>query len=138
MKNASALWLINPGVLLLSLSVLADDVSDGRDYFLKNCIACHSFACNRDGSAAYAPKLGGLIGRKIGSVEDFTGYSEGFKSSEVIFNDQTLDIFFQNPGVYDPESVMADFGVINSAEDRQKIIAYLKTEDPSVDLFCDK
>jgi len=104
------------------------------------CIGCHAFACNRDGHESYAPKLGGLFGRKAGGVEDYTGYSDGYKNSKIIWTDETLDEFFKDPGNIDPESIMADKGngKIDTAEHRQQIIAYLKTEDPTVNFFCSK
>ena len=86
----------------------ADDVSKGREYFLSQCIACHAFSCNRDGTAAYAPRLGGLFGRNAGGLEAFSGYSEGFKNSKIIWTDESLNEFFKDPGKIDPESIMAD------------------------------
>ena len=128
-------------LLLFNLpEAYSDDVSKGRDYFLNKCIGCHAFACNRDGHESYAPKLGGLFGRKAGGVEDYTGYSDGYKNSKIIWTDETLDEFFKDPGNIDPESIMADKGngKIDTAEHRQQIIAYLKTEDPTVNFFCSK
>jgi cytochrome c2 len=116
----------------------ADDVSKGRDYFLSQCIACHAFSCNRKTDYANSPKLGGLIGRKAGGVEDFPDYTEGFKNSEIIWNDKTLDEFFKDPGKIDPNSLMVENGKIDNAEVRKQIIAFLKTEDPTINLFCPK
>jgi len=115
----------------------ADDVSKGRDYFLNQCVACHAFACNKEGWT-YAPRLGGLFGRKAGGVEDFTGYTEGFKKSTIVWTDKTLDEFFKDPSAIDPKTQMIENGTIANADTRRQIIAYLKTEDPSVDLFCPK
>jgi cytochrome c2 len=90
-------------MLLFSLpGVYADDVSKGRDYFLNQCLACHAFSCNRKTDYADSPRLGGLFGRKAGGVEDFSGYTEGFKNSEIIWTDKTLDEFFKDPGKIDP------------------------------------
>ena len=126
-------------MLLFSLSgVYADDVSKGRDYFLNQCLACHAFSCNRETDYADAPRLGGLFGRKAGGVEDFSGYTEGFKNSEIIWTDKTLDEFFKDPGKIDSKSLMIENGTIKNAEQRKQIIAYLKTEDPTVNLFCPK
>ncbi len=117
--------------------VYADAASKGREYFLNQCIVCHAFSCNRDGFA-YAPRLGGLFGRKAGGVEDFSGYTNGFKNSEIIWSDKTLDEFFKDPSKIDPKSLMVENGKIDDAETRKQIIAYLKTEDPTVNLFCPK
>ena len=124
--------------LLACLSeAYADDVSKGRDYFLKQCVACHAFSCNRD-SWAYAPRLGGLLGRKAGGVADFTGYSDGFKNSEIIWTDETLDAFLKDPSSIDPKSLMVANGKIDNSEQRKQVIAFLKTEDPTIDVFCPK
>ena len=59
-------------LLLLGLpAAYADDASEGRDLFLRQCLGCHAFACNKQG-----PKLGGLFGRKAASVADYKGYSQ--------------------------------------------------------------
>ncbi len=124
-------------LLFSYLDVYADAVSKGREYFLNQCIVCHAFSCNKD-AWAYAPRLGGLFGRKAGGVEDFSGYTDGFKNSEIIWTDETLNEFFKDPGKIDPKSLMVTDGKIDDAEKRKQIIAYLKTEDPTVDLFCPK
>ena len=116
--------------------VNADEVSKGREYFLNQCIACHAFSCDRDTDYAFAPRLEGLFGRKVGGLEDFSGYSEGFKNSNIVWTDETLDEFFKDPGKIDPNSLMVENGTIANAEQRKQIIAYLKTEDPTVNLFC--
>lgn len=42
-------------VLAFSLPVAyADDMDDGKNVFLWNCLNCHAFACNK-----YGPRLGG-------------------------------------------------------------------------------
>ena len=137
MKSRIFATLLVPLLQFSHSDVYADDVSDGRDYFLNQCVACHSFKCNRDGFA-YAPRLGGLLGRKVGGVEDFSGYSEGFANSEIVWTDETLDEFFKDPSKIDPTSLMVENGTISNVDKRRQIIAYLKTEDESVNLFCPK
>ena len=136
MKLGIIVTSIFPLLLFTYSEVYADDVSKGRDYFLNQCLACHAFACNRDTDYSNAPKLGDLFGRKAGGLEGFSGYSEGFKKSEIVWTDETLDEFFKDPGKIDPKSVMVENGTIDNAEQRRQIIAYLKTEDPTVNLFC--
>ena len=92
----------------------ADAISEGRDIFLKRCLACHAFACNKEG-----PHLGGLFGRKIATVEDYKFYSQGLKNSEIVWTGATLDNFFKNPGKLFPESIMATNGLIKDAMQRQ-------------------
>ena len=75
----------------------ADDSSKGRDVFIRNCIACHAFACNKQG-----PRLGGFLGRKAGGVADYGFYTEEFKNSNTIWTEETLDGFFKNPASIAP------------------------------------
>ena len=117
-------------LLLFSLpEAHADAISEGRDFFIKRCLGCHAFACNKEG-----PRLGGLFGRKIATAEDYRFYSKGLKNSEIVWTAATLDNFFTNPGKLFPESTMATNGLIEDAMQRQKLIAFLETEDPTVNL----
>ncbi len=119
--------------LLSSLLILGlpeangDEISDGRDFFIKRCLGCHAFACDKVG-----PRLGGLFGRKVATVEDYKFYSQGLKDSEIVWTGATLDNFFKNPAELFPESVMATNGLIEDPVDRRKLMAFLETEDPSV------
>jgi len=117
-------------VLIFNLpDAYADELSEGRDQFLYQCVACHAFTCNKDG-----PRLGGLFGRKAGKVEDYDGYSDGLKESEIVWTEKMIDDFLKDPVKIFPNSVMADNGKIEDAAQRQKLIAFLKTEDPTVNL----
>ncbi len=117
-------------ILLFSLSgVYAIDVSKGRDYFIVHCIGCHAFACNKEG-----PSLGGLFGRKAGSAKGYeTYYSDELKNYDVVWDEKTLDVWFTDPGRI-VVSVMAKSGKIDDAVQRQEVIAFLKTEDPTINL----
>ena len=83
-------------------AVHAADASEGRDLFIKQCLGCHAFSCNKEG-----PSLGGLFGRKVATVEDYKFYSQELKNSAIVWTDKTLDNFFSDPGKLFPESVMA-------------------------------
>ena len=121
---------IPASLLLFSLpAAYADDASEGRDLFLRQCLGCHAFACNKEG-----PRLGGLFGRKAGSVEDYKGYSKELPKSGLVWSDETLDKWITDPGRIVPGGVMALNGKVEDAANRRKIIAFLKTEDPSVNI----
>ena len=109
--------------------VYAADASEGRDFFIKRCLGCHTFSCNKEG-----PCLGCLFGRKVATAEDSKFYSQGLQNSEIVWTDKTLDNFFKDPGKIFPESVMAVQGKIEDPAQRRKLIAFLKTEDPTVNL----
>ncbi len=107
----------------------ADDVSEGRDLFIRQCLGCHAFACNKQG-----PRLGGLFGRNAGSVEDYGFYSDGLKNSETVWTDETLDEWFKDPGKLAPQSVMIVYGTVKDPALRRKLISFLKTEDPTINI----
>ena len=117
-------------ILLFSLpEVYSVDVNKGRDYFIGHCIGCHAFTCNKEG-----PSLGGLFGRKAGSAEGYEAYySDELKNYGVVWDENTLDVWFTDPGRI-VVSVMAKSGKIDDAVQRQEVIAFLKTEDPSINL----
>ena len=117
-------------LLLFSLpEANAQDASKGRDIFIVRCLGCHAFTCNKEG-----PRLGGLFGRKAASVEDYGYYSQDLKNSGIVWAEESLDAWFEDPAKFAPTSVMADYVKIEDAELRQHLIAFLKTEDPSVNL----
>ena len=116
--------------LLFSLpEAYADDASDGRNLFITRCLGCHAFACNKQG-----PRLAGLFGRKVGSIEDYGSYSQGLKDADFVWTGKSLDTFFKDPAKIFPKSVMALNGKIEDAAQRRNIIAFLKTEDPTVNI----
>jgi cytochrome c2 len=117
-------------ILLFSLpGAYAVDVSKGRDYFIGHCIGCHAFACNKEG-----PSLGGLFGRKAGSAKGYEAYySDELKNYGVVWDQNTLDVWFTDPGRI-VVGVMANSGKIDDAVQRQNVIAFLKTEDPTINL----
>jgi cytochrome c len=107
----------------------ADDVSEGRDLFIRQCLGCHAFACNKEG-----PRLGSLFGRNAGSVEDYGYYSEGLKNSGIVWTEETLDGWFKDPGKIAPQSVMVTNGKVEDPALRRKLISFLKTEDPTINI----
>jgi cytochrome c len=88
-----------------------------EDLFRAKCIGCHAMACNRSG-----PKLKDVIGRRAGSVPDFTGYSEALKTSNLIWSERTLDSFLEEPGKLVPGTLMTSAGRIASAKERRMLI----------------
>ncbi len=117
-------------LLLFSLpEANAQGVSKGKDFFIAQCLACHAFTCNKEG-----PRLGGLFGRKAASVEDYGYYSQELRNSGIVWTEQSLDDFLKDAAKVTPTGVMAGFGKIEDAEQRQHLIAFLKTEDPTVNL----
>jgi cytochrome c len=82
------------------------------------CQGCHSPDRDRTG-----PRLGGLFGRRVGSVAGFE-YSAALGSLTFIWDDRTLDRFLANPQAVAPGTRM-DFHGIDNAAQRRELIAYL-------------
>jgi cytochrome c len=83
------------------------------------CQGCHSVDRNRIG-----PMHKGLFGRQAGSVPGFA-YSDAMKNSGIVWNEQTLDQFLEDPRKMVPGTKMTYAGV-KSAQERADLIAYLK------------
>jgi cytochrome c len=90
------------------------------------CIACHAIDRDRTG-----PRHAGLFGRRAGSVPDFT-YSAAMKKAGVdglIWNEDTLDKFLENPTKYIPGTRMGYAG-INNSQERADLVAYVQKATP--------
>jgi len=128
--HASKLVII--ATLILSSSTVLSAATPEElemDVFRAQCIRCHAIACNRNG-----PKLGGVIGRNVGAVADFPGYSEALKKSGLVWTDKTLDDFLKDPNKLVPGNRMASAGRLESAKQRKMLIRFLKRADTSLDL----
>jgi cytochrome c len=97
----------------------SEDSARGRELFIKRCMGCHSLTEDREG-----PRLGGVFGRRSGSVPTFE-YSVALKKAHIVWNEATLEKWLANPDQMAPGTDM-DFYVPNTRE-RQEIIRYLKS-----------
>ena len=105
-------------VLLLTSVAYADNKVSGEKVF-KRCVACHSFTKTKIG-----PPLGNIFDKKAGSVIGFK-YSKPMKSSDIIWNDCTLDNFLKKPRKYMKGTKMM-FSGLKKKSHREAVIKYLK------------
>ena len=105
-------------VLMLTSVAYADNKVSGEKVF-KRCVSCHSFTKNKIG-----PSLGNIFDKKIGSVKGFK-YSKPMKSSDIIWNDCTLDKFLKKPRKYIKGTKMR-FSGLKKKSHRDALIKYLK------------
>ena len=105
---------------ILSQAEAAGDAAAGEHVFAR-CLACHSA---KAGENKIGPSLAGVFGRKSGSAPGYN-YSPALKSAGITWDEQELDKYLANP----PADVHGTKMVISvpNAEDRQNVIAYLKT-----------
>jgi cytochrome c len=90
----------------------------GKQLFAKRCTGCHSLDNNKEG-----PRLRGVVGRKAGSVGEFS-YSDELKAAKIIWDEGSLDQWLANPDAVVPNNDMA-FHVSNPQE-RADIIQFLR------------
>jgi cytochrome c len=104
---------------LLPNAWAAGDPARGKSLF-NRCSLCHATtAQNKMG-----PSLAGVVGREAGTVPGFD-YSKAMTNSHVVWNDQALDAYLTRPSQLVPRTSM--MVSVPAAQDRQDIIAYLKT-----------
>jgi len=95
----------------------------GELAFNNACRTCHSV---KEGDNRLGPSLYRVIGRKAGSLPGYA-YSDSMKHADIAWDEATLDRFMANPDAVVANNKMKPFGGMASAEERGKIIAYLKT-----------
>jgi len=107
-------------VICASTAEAAGDAATGEHVFAR-CTVCHS---PKAGENKIGPSLAGVFGRKSGSVPGYN-YSPALQSAGITWDEQELDKYLANP----PADVHGTKMAISvpSAEDRQNVIAYLKT-----------
>ena len=113
-------------LLLLSLMAATDhaasaDAQRGAQVF-RQCMACHS---TEPGVHMTGPSLAHVWGRKAGTVEGFSRYSDALANSAISWGEQTLDKWLTNPARVIPGNAMSFPGIAN-VQARQDLIAYLK------------
>jgi cytochrome c len=94
----------------------------GQLVFNNACRTCHSV---KENDSRLGPDLHAIVGRKAGSLPGF-GYSDSMKSSGLTWDEATLDRFIANPDEVVPGNRMKPYGGLANAEERAKIVAYLK------------
>ncbi|MGF1607089.1 MAG: c-type cytochrome [Rhodothalassiaceae bacterium] len=116
-----------PALAALSLTALTapaafaeGDPAKGEIVF-KRCAACHVV---EEGVNRIGPSLHGVFGRTSGSVEGFR-YSNAMASADIVWTEETIKEYLQNPRTYVPGNRMAFPGLRNEQQ-LDDLIAYLK------------
>lgn len=99
----------------------APDAMRGEAIYAR-CQACHALAFDRVG-----PRHCGLLGRRAGSVPDYS-YSAALKRSTIVWDEKSLDRFLAAPMKAVPGTSMTYAGIPDRQE-RADLIAYLRQVD---------
>jgi cytochrome c len=115
------------GIVYLGLSTLSasedGEVSSGQLVFNNACRTCHSI---REGDNRLGPHMRGIIGRKAGSLPNYS-YSSAMRGANFVWDEENLERFMANPDEIVPGNTMKPYGGLASAESRVELIAFLKT-----------
>jgi cytochrome c len=108
--------------VLAAAPTMAGDIKAGEKVF-KKCKACHVVDKEKNKTG---PHLVNIMGRTAGSLESYKKYSKAMKESGIVWNEETLDVYLENPKKYIKGTKMA-FGGLKKEKDRENVIAYLKS-----------
>jgi cytochrome c len=115
--------LTTAGAMLMSSVVFAAEGNPTRGQRVFGaCAACHSLEVNR---SMTGPSLAELWQRRAGSLSSFPRFSPALKSSGMVWNDETLDTWLQDPQHIIPGNTMT-FPGIKDAQQRADLLAFLK------------
>ena len=112
--------IASPGCLSQELPSRTDA---SAQLFNNACRTCHAI---REGDNRFGPTLYNIIGRKAGSLPNYS-YSSAMKDAGFVWDEEKLDKFIAHPDEVVPDNAMRPYGGLASAEDRAKIIAFLRS-----------
>ncbi len=123
LKNAAlaASMVLSAGLMFTVPAQAEGDADNGAKIF-RRCQACHTV---EEGKNRVGPSLHNIMGREAGTLEGFARFSTAMKDSGIVWNDETLHGYLENPREYIPGNSMA-FPGLRKEEDRDDVIAFLK------------
>ena len=107
--------------IVVTAAHAAGDADKGKQVF-RQCALCHT---NEAGKNKIGPSLFGVVGRKAGTVSNFS-YSEAMKNFGKVWTPEELDTYLADPRKVVSGTKMI-FPGLKKDTDRQNVIAYLET-----------
>jgi cytochrome c len=120
--GAPAAGAVEIDVVDASGAKMSGDPVRGATVF-KQCAVCHTLEA---GVNKVGPTLHGIIGRTAGSVEGFN-YSKANKESGIVWTEQQMFEYLENPRATVPGTKMA-FAGLKKPQDRADVIAYIQEQ----------
>lgn len=121
MKKQTFIFSLCLLATLAAPSWAGGDAKKGADVFAEECGDCHSTVAGKNKKG---PSLNGIIGRKAGSIGDFSGYSDAMKQSGITWNAEKIDAYITQPKKVVAGGKMKYDGLPDAAA-RADVIAYL-------------
>jgi cytochrome c len=109
----------------VALPAAAGDAAKGADVFKKMCSTCHTIE-KGGGNGPLGPNLFGAAGRNAAGVANF-GYSAALKNAGIVWSDDKLRAWVQNPQKMVPGAKMILIHA-PSAEQADDVVAFLETK----------
>ncbi|GHF26227.1 cytochrome c [Kordiimonas sediminis] len=97
------------------------DAAKGKRVF-NRCKACHILAAS--GPKKLGPSLGGIFGRKAGSLDGYK-YSKALAEADFVWTEEKLDQWLAQPKTFLPGNKMTFMG-LRKEDQRQDLMAYLR------------
>ncbi|MBL4614241.1 MAG: cytochrome c family protein [Magnetovibrio sp.] len=99
------------------------DVDKGKNIFRKKCMSCHTI--DKGGKNRTGPNLWGIVGKTKASAERYR-YSKSLKRLGGVWSEAEIKSFIAGPRTFAPDTKMT-FAGLKSQQDRDNVLAYLKT-----------
>lgn len=96
------------------------DPVKGKRVFAQ-CMTCHAV---QEGRNNVGPSLYQIVGRESGTIAGFK-YSAANQNSDIVWTEENLFTYLENPQATIPGTIMA-FPGLRNPQDRADVIAYLK------------
>ncbi len=124
MRNRILLALAIGG-LAATPALAQDDLEAAGAKVFRKCAVCHQIG--PDAKNRVGPALNGIIGEKAGAVEGFKFSDAMIEAGDngLVWNDETLDTYLEDPKAMVPHNKMA-FPGLKKEEDRKAVIAFIK------------